>query len=162
MTRKAKITLSLSGVLVLCLITLAFAAPPGAFSGCGHGPFGRERIKDHILDKMDDKIEALNLTTDQQVAYRKVRMKISEEIDAVRADHEKMRGKMHSLLQNKTPDFDAMAALIKNRLDTTPKAVAKNIDLIVAFTHTLDDAQKTRLMEMFKECRQDGHGFGDS
>jgi len=125
--------------------------PPGFHPmGCPSGPHG-EDIADFIIWKMDRHVKELNLNDAQKKEYEKSKEEIRAGIaDAIQKRRE-FRSIVHEEMDKESPDMNALADLIKERAQHIPDMVSKPIDLFVNFYNLLDENQKAKMVEMFRQ-----------
>jgi hypothetical protein len=162
MTRKKKTFL---GAMFLSLLV---ATGIGAILACGpNGEWGKgfhpgfhrmgfhpgprgEDVADFILWKMDKHVKELDLNEAQRQEYEKAK----GEIKATIAEGMKRRMEFLDILRDEmskeNPDMDALASLVKERVNHLPDMVSKNIYLFMSFYNTLDGDQKAQVIEMFR------------
>lgn len=162
MTRKKKIIM---GVLILSLVVavgigaLMTCGPKGAWgkgfhpgfhrAGFHPGPHG-EDVADFILWKMDKHVRELNLNEAQRQEYEKAK----GEIKANLAEAMKRRMELHDMvrdeLSKESPDLNALAGLVKERVNHIPDMISQHIDRFMRFYNTLDEDQQAQVIEMFR------------
>ena len=162
MTRKKKIIM---GVLILSLVVavgigaLMTCGPKGAWgkgfhpgfhrAGFHPGPHG-EDVADFILWKMDKHVRELNLNEAQRQEYEKAK----GEIKANLAEAMKRRMELHDMvrdeLSKESPDLNALAGLVKERVNHIPDMISQHIDRFMRFYNTLDEDQRAQVIEMFR------------
>ena len=117
--------------------------------GCHTGPHGQD-VADFIIWKMDRHVKELNLNGTQIQEYEKTKEKIKASI----ADAMKGRRDFHEIVREEmdkeNPDMNALASLIKERSQHLPDMVSKHIDLFLSFYNMLDDAQRAKVIELFR------------
>jgi Spy/CpxP family protein refolding chaperone len=162
MTRRKKTIIGatiLSLAVVAGMVAVMACGPNGAWGKCFHpgfhrmgfhpGPHG-EDVADFILWKMDKHVKELDLNEAQRQEYEKAKGEIKTTI----AEAMKRRTEFHDILKDEmskeNPDMDALASLVKERVNHLPDMVSKHIDLFMSFYNTLDGDQKAQLIEMFR------------
>lgn len=124
--------------------------------GCHPGTHG-EDIADFILWKMDRHVKELNLTDTQKREYEKskeqIRAGVAEAIERKKDFHRIV----HEEMGKENPDINALAGLMKERVQNIPDMVSKPIDLFVNFYSLLDENQKAKVIEMFRSRMNFAH-----
>jgi len=162
MTRKKKI---ITGALILSLALAAgigavtVRGPNGAWGKSFHPGFHRtgfhhglhsEDVADFIIWKMDRHAKELNLNEPQKQEYEKTKDEIKTGIaEAVNRKME-FRGIVRDEMSKENPDVNALAGLVKERVNHIPDMVSKHIDVFVNLYNMLDEDQKARVIEMFR------------
>jgi hypothetical protein len=138
-------------VVVAVGIGVTMACGPKGPSGAGFypGPHS-EDVADFIMWKMDRGVKTLNLNEAQTREYEKVKEGIKAGIADALAKRREFRGIVRDELDRENPDVNALAGLIKERVNRIPEMVSKKIDLFVNFYNTLDKDQKARAIEMLR------------
>jgi len=162
MTRKKK---TIIGFLILSLVVavgigaVTRCGPSGAWGRAFHpgfhrmgfhpGPHG-EDVADFILWKMDKHVKELNLNETQRQNYETAKGEIKTSV----AEAMKRRMEFHDILRDEmskeNPDMNALASVVKEKVNHVPDMVSKHIDLFMGFYNTLDEDQKAQVIEMFR------------
>jgi hypothetical protein len=151
MRKKYIIGAVILSVAVAVGIGVTMASGPRGPSGMGFHPWPHsEDVADFIMWKMDRQVKSLNLNEPQTREYEKIK----EEIRAGMADALERRREFHGIvrdeLDKENPDVNALAGLIKERVNRIPEMVSKKIDLFVNFYNTLNADQKGQVIEMLR------------
>ena len=125
--------------------------PPGFHGmGCHPGTHG-EDIADFILWKMDRHVKELNLNDTQKKEFEKGKEEIRAGIAEAIERKKDFRRIVHEEMGKENPDINALAGLMKERAQNIPDMVSKPIDLFVNFYNLLEENQKAKVIEMFRE-----------
>ena len=161
----AKRKKTIMGILILSLVVavgigaLMTCGPKGAWGKGFHPGFYRvgfhpgprgEDLADFIIWKMDKHVRELNLNEAQRQEYEKLKGEIKTNL----AEAMKRRLEFHDILRDEMskedPDLNALASLIKDRVNHIPEMISGHIDLFMSFYNTLDRDQKAQVIEMFR------------
>ena len=104
-------------------------------------------------------MKELNLNDAQKKEYEKskeeIRAGIAEAIERKKDFHRIV----HEEMDKENPDINALAGLMKERVQNIPDMVSKPIDLFVNFYNLLDENQKAKVIEMFRARMGGVKGF---
>ncbi|MCP4131465.1 MAG: hypothetical protein GY754_10845 [bacterium] len=122
------------------------------FGGCRHkGP------KHHLgkaLERADDEVAELNLTSTQQAKYDEIRSSIEEDF-AKGMDKKKAIGQLiQAELDKSTPDVNKIAAIAKKAHAEKPDYFTRYVDEFLEFYNLLDDTQKAQVVERARELHE--------
>lgn len=121
---------------------------------CGKGPhpkFFGKRFSEHVLSRMDEKVEDLNLSENQKTEYEKIRLEVKEKLtEAMEKRKENFRQLQNEINKDK-PDINAMAEVAKGQFNKMPVFMADNLDLFTKFYNILDEDQKTKVIETMRK-----------
>ena len=124
---------------------------PGVHGRGFHHRFMGKMIKERILARMDGHMEELNLSETQRLKYEEVRSNIitrmSEGMEARREFFESLRTEING----ENPDLHVMADQIKEKIRGMSGFIEENLDLFLEFHDTLDEDQKAKVLEHFRE-----------
>jgi len=155
MKSKKKYVIIGSAVLLVIFIMgsgfLAMEGPPG-FCGKGFHPgfHGRDFPK-HILERLDSKVEELNLSESQQVKYEEIRDKIAADMSNMMENRKNFFTELKEEMNQENPDIEKIAALLKEKFEWMPVKIGAHLDHFIEFYNILDEEQKGRMIERFRE-----------
>ena len=160
MTGKKKtliIVLAASLVVAAGIGALTTCAPDGAWGKGVHSGFHRtgfhphgEDVADFVLWKMDKHVKELNLNETQEQEYEKAKAQIKLTVAEAMERKMEFHGVLRDEMTKEKPDLEALAGMIKERVNLIPDRVSKHIDLFLNFYNTLDGDQKDQMIEMFR------------
>ena len=121
---------------------------------CGrdfHPPFSGNAFPERILNRMDDKMEALNLSGEQKEKYAQLKTSFKADFDEMRTGRSTFMNDMKTIMVQKNPDMQKLADLVKDRLNRMPDRIGAHLDQIVDFYNILNEEQKDRVVERMRE-----------
>ena len=140
------------GLIIAC-------GPPGfcdrgphpMFNGEGFHPrFFCKDFSEHILSRMDNRVEELDLSETQMEEYEEIRLKVKAGLtEAMENRREFFRGLKREINKD-NPDMNALSDHIWLHLSKMPDFMSINMDLFMEFYSILDENQRTRLLETFR------------
>ena len=157
--KKGRKTILVSAAVVSLAILIGLgitliSGPPSSWARGFHPGFQRtgfpskhhgEEMAEFILWKMDRHAKSLDLSEAQEVRYKEMREQLKTSltglIEGRRTLHEMMRREM----DKENPNIEALANLIKGRLENMRVDISTNLDLFVTFYGLLDADQKSRV-----------------
>ena len=141
--------------LVLSVVAgLGFVVASGPIKVWGkgfHGPHFHRDLPKHVLSRIDSRVETLNLTEPQKAKYGEIRAKVEKRLREGLEDRKKLREEMRSELNKKTPDMHLVSGMLKKRISGISGFLEENLDLVVEFYDMLDEKQKARIIEHFRD-----------
>ena len=155
MKLKKKYVIAGSVVAFLVLVTgFCMVKASGDYGFCGRGvhpPFFKKAFPERILNRMDNKMEELNLSEEQREKYAQLKASFKADFEEMRTGRYKFMNEMRDVIDQKKPDMQKLAGLIKDRLNRMPDRIGTHLDQLVDFYNILDEEQKARVMERMRE-----------
>ena len=144
-----------SVVAFLVLVTgFCMVKASGDYGFCGRGlhpPFFRKAFPERILNRMDNKMEELNLSEEQKEKYSQLKASFKADFEEMRSGRLKFMNDMRAVMDQQKPDMQKLAGLIKDRLNRMPDRIGTHLDELVDFYNILDEEQKARVLERMRE-----------
>ena len=132
----------------LVLVIVVFAA--GAAVSRPFGFHGKDFPK-RFLERMDERVEKLNLTEAQQEKYVEIRSKIETNMTAGMKRHKGLFVEMKAEFEKEKPDMGAIRDSIKSHLTEGPQFIMANMDLLYEFYRALDEDRQAMVVERIRE-----------
>ena len=164
---KSKQTWIIVGAVVLALGLLAGCGPHGfcdkVFSdrdarerGAFHGRWGTHRfagkdISEHILKRLDERVEELNLSEAQQEKYEEIRGKVETSLNETKEERRKLFEELRGEIDRGNPDMNVAAGLVKNRFKDMPDRLAQIVDYFMEFYNVLDEDQQAQVLDEMRD-----------
>jgi Spy/CpxP family protein refolding chaperone len=127
----------------------------GRGGGCGgwfhHGFRGGKNMSDFVLRRLDEKVNALNLTATQKEKYNEFRTSIKTHLSEAIEDRRALRESLHAEMAKEIPDVAGLTERMKMKIQEVSGAMQKNLDLFAAFYGNLDNNQKKQLVSEIQE-----------
>ncbi len=126
----------------------------GDYGFCGRGfqpPFFRKAFPERILNRMDNKMEELNLSEEQKEKYIQLKASFKADFEEMRTGRYKLMNDMRAVIDQEQPDMERVAGLVKDRLRRMPDRIGTHLDQLVDFYSILDEEQKARVVERMRE-----------
>ena len=135
--------------VVICLAAIAALVLLGVGSVAAFGPHMGVPGKMHqfILAHIDDQVEELKLTPDQQKQYQALRAKLEANFKAATAKRRAVFMELYQGINQPDPDVRALTGVIKQRMNLIPVMMGANLDLFADFYDILDDQQKAQVLK---------------
>ena len=124
-----------------------------SLASCGgfmHHHCSANRVN-HIMEHIDDKVEDLDLTAEQQVKYNGIREKMVVELQKSHQKRMTLMKKANSELKKEAPDVNMLIADARTMAKDMPADINAKIDLFSEFYAILNDRQKKELQEEVRE-----------
>lgn len=141
MKMNKKVTVSLVAIAALAILGVGTAAALGPHMGMPG------KIHKYVLAHIDDRVEELKLTPDQQKKYLVLRAKLEANLKAAGAKRQAVFMELYQGINQPNPDVRAMTGMIKQRLNLIPEMMGANLDLLADFYEILDDQQKAQMLK---------------
>ena len=127
---------------------------------CGKGPhekFSSKGFTEHVLSRMDEKVEDLNLTKKQQKEYVEIRLEVKEKMTKAMEKSKEIFIQLQNKINKDKPDMNAMAETVKKQLNKIPEIMAGKLDLFIKFYNILDEKQKSKVIETMRKKMRECH-----
>jgi Spy/CpxP family protein refolding chaperone len=155
MKLKKKYVIVGSLVAFLALATgFCIVKASGDYGFCGRGfhpPFFKKAFPERILNRMDNKMEELNLSEEQKEKYAQLKASFKADFEEMRKGRYKFMNDMRAIMDQKQPDMQMVAGLIKDRLKGMPDRIGNHLDQLAAFYDILNEKQKAKFLERMRE-----------
>lgn len=136
-----KVAVSLVAVAALAILGLGSVA---AFEPRMGMP---GKVHKYILAHIDDQVEDLKLTPDQQKQYLVLRAKLEANLKAAAAKRQAVFMELYQDISQPNPDVRAVTGVIKNRMNLIPAMMGANLDLLADFYEILNDEQRAQVLK---------------
>jgi LTXXQ motif family protein len=155
------------GGVVLGLLGLAWAA--GSLAGCGpqrpegrddysrwhygyrHGGFGAPGFKAHLEKHLDQTVAKLNLSESQEKQYSELKRELEARLENGFEKRKQMKKAVEMEISKPNPDLNAVAALLKGKLNEFPAVMDGYVDLFMSFYNMLDREQQEKVIGEIRE-----------
>jgi Spy/CpxP family protein refolding chaperone len=135
---------------------IAASGPPGfcdrspcpMFHGKGFHPrfFGKD-FSEHVLGRMDSRVEELDLSEIQTEQYEKIREKLKIRLTEAMENRREFFIQLHDEINKDNPNIDTLSDLINQHIRKMTDFMSENLNLFVEFYTILDENQKAKLLE---------------
>jgi hypothetical protein len=143
-----KKTYIIGGIVLLVGVILVSA---GLIAGCGPHMFCDGEFSEHILSRMDSRVEKLELSDGQQQQYEEIRLKIKANLDKGKEERRQFFSDLQNEINKENPDINTLTALVKTKFRDGPIHLTDNLDLFVEFYNILDEEQKGILIKRLRK-----------
>ena len=139
------------GVVLFIMFFTGF----GLLAGCGpcrsfhrgfHPGFHNKDFSEHILRRLDKRVEALNLSEAQKEKYEEMKGKLVTRLKEQLDDRKRLMEEIQTEMKKEEPDVKALSESVKKRIERFSGFMEENLDLFVEFYETLDKEQKEKIM----------------
>ena len=146
----------LGTVVAFFLLVAGFfiAKASGDYGFCGRGihpPFFKKAFPERILKRMDNKMEELNLSEEQKEKYAQLKVSFKADFEEMRTGRYKFVNDMRVIMDQKEPDMQRLAGLIKDRLNRMPERIGTHLDQLVDLYNIFNEDQKARVLERMRK-----------
>ena len=121
---------------------------------CGKGPHSKicgKNFSEHILSRMDSKVEDLNFSENQKKEYEEIRLEVKEKLTEAMEKRKENFTQLQNEISKDKPDINAMAEVAKKQFNKMPVFMADNLDLFTKFYNILDEDQKSKVIETMRK-----------
>lgn len=162
-TQKRYVIIGIIVLFITLIVGFGFvvANGPGRFCDRGfdhgfhargfHHGFDGEHFPEHVLSHMDDGAGLLDLSDAQKEKYGEIRAKIKDRLTEGMEDRKRLMDELRTEINRENPDINLLTDLIKKRIKGISRLMDENLDLFVELYDILDEDQKGRLIERFRE-----------
>jgi len=155
MEKRKKYFVGSSVVLFIMLLAgfglLEGCAPCRGFHRGFHPGFHNKDFSEHILRRLDKRVEALNLSEAQKEKYKQIRGKLETRLKEHMNDRRRWMEEIQTEMKKEEPDVKALSESIKKRMKRFPDFMEGNLDLFVEFYGTLDKEQKDKILSTIRK-----------
>lgn len=151
------ILVAVAGAVIL-LGPVAGCRPPGwrdgpfAPSFCARGPrFADKDFSERVLKHVDRHVEELNLTETQQRSYETLKSKLKADLEEGKTRRVEWVKELRAEFEKDKPDIQVVASHVKKATRVLPEAMNRHVDLFVEFFNILDEGQKAKVVQRFKD-----------
>jgi Spy/CpxP family protein refolding chaperone len=148
-------------VIGIVILSVAVFAGLGITAACGphshwhkgyHSGFHGEEVADFISWKMDRHVKDLNLDDSQRQEYDKVKAQFRASFTDAMERRKEFHRILYEEIRAENPDLNAVANLVKDRLEKMPDLIGENVDLVMDFyNRVLTDEQRTQVISLIRE-----------
>ena len=128
----------IGGLFLVGLVVCLIIGPPR---------FGPDRLKTHVLSRLDDRAEDLNLSEDQARQYAALRQRLEANLTEGAARHKDFYTRFVREMDKTEPDVEALVGDIKGELARMSESISSDLDLLAEFYNLLDQNQKQQVLE---------------
>jgi hypothetical protein len=143
-----KKTYVIGGIVLFVGVIVVFA---GLLAGCGPHMFCDGDFSEHILSRMDSRVEKLELSDSQQKKYEEIRLKVKANLDKGKEERRKFFSELQIEINKENPNINAVTDLVKSKFKDGPIHLTKNLDLFAEFYNILDEDQKATLIKRLRK-----------
>lgn len=140
-----KVTVSLAAIAALIILGMGSVAAFGPHMGMPG------KVHQYVLAHIDDQVEELGLTPDQQKQYLALRAKLEANLKAGAAKRKAVFMELYQGINQPNPDLRALTGVIKERMNLIPVMMGANLDLLADFYEILNDKQKAQVLKRAKK-----------
>ena len=142
------------------VLLIMFSTGLGLLAGCGpcrsfhrgfHPGFHKKDFSEHLLRRLDKRVEALKLSEAQKEKYEELKGKLVTRLKEHRDDRKRWMEELQTAINKQDPDIKALSESVKKRIERFSGFMEGNLDLFVQFYETLDSGQKDRVMAAIRE-----------
>jgi len=126
---------------------VAIIAMLGLFSGCSRHRWHGGDHSARILEHMDEHVEDLNLTEDQQKKYQEIRSNVEAQIAKQMVQHKEFKVVMVNKINEDNPDISEINTLLKEEMNDMPEKISVYLDYFEEFYNILNQEQKDQILE---------------
>jgi hypothetical protein len=126
-------------LMVLALVAI-FA------SGCHPRRFSDD-FPQSMLEHIDDYVEDLQLTADQEDQYQNIRARLEADLIKQKAVHKNFKTSMQATINQESNGVKEITAQLRTKVKDLPDIATLYLDYIDEFYDILDDQQKTMIMD---------------
>ena len=135
-------------------MVVAVVVSLGLLVGCGHHKRHRFHGKDfseHIMNRLDKRVEKLDLSETQKKRYEEIRKKVAASLTEGMKQREGFLRELQDEINREDPDMEEIASLVKRRLSEMPSFIETHIDYFMEFYDILDEEQKTEVIKKIRK-----------
>lgn len=105
---------SIYGIAIVSILFLVLA-------GCSHRRWNAEQFTNHVLERLDDQADDLELTEEQTVKYQQIRAKLETDLAKAHLNHETAWIALHETINQESPEITSLTGIFRTQLNNAPK-----------------------------------------
>ncbi len=153
---KRKKYFAVGGVVLFIMLfagfgLLAGCRPCRAFQRGFHPRFHNKDFSEHILRRLDKRVEALNLSEAQKDKYKEIRGKLEMRLKEHMNGRKRLMEEIQTEMKKEELDVKALSESIKEQMKRVPDFMEGNLDLFIEFYETLDKEQKDKIISTIRK-----------
>jgi hypothetical protein len=117
----------------------------------GHRGFHGKNFPEHVLKRVDQRVQKLNLTDAQKKQYAAIRLKLKSELIRGQENRKSLLMNVRKEMQKDLPDLHEVAGMFSEHVEMLPVALDKGMNLFLEFYEILDENQKAKVIAHFKD-----------
>ena len=120
-------------------------------AGC-HGPrHGDKYFPSRLLEHVDDHVEDLNLTEEQNGKYLDIRARLEADLIKQRDAHKEFRTELIEVIDNQENGVKEITTKVRTKTGDIPSMVNLYLDYVDEFYEILDEQQQAIVMEEIRD-----------
>jgi len=121
-------------------------------TGCkGNAMLRQKHNREMAMERLDLLAENLNLSSDQQAQFEKLKATAKEKMGDKQKEREEFRNEIMAELQKDKPDINLIAEKAKKKIDDASANAKEGIDLALEFYNMLDENQQSALIDKIQK-----------
>ncbi len=142
------------------VLFIMFLASFGLVAACGpcrgfhrgfHPGFHHKDFPEHILQRLDKRAAALNLSEAQKEKYKEVKGKLETRLKEHMNDRKRLMEEIQTEMKKQEPDVKALSESIKKQMKRFSDFMEGNLDLFTEFYETLNKEQKDKIISTMRK-----------
>jgi hypothetical protein len=144
------------GIVLFIMLFAGF----GLLTGCGpcrgfhrgsHPGFHKKDFSEFILQRLDKRVKALDLSEAQKEKYEEIKGKIEIRLKEHVDDKKRLMEEIQTEMKKEDPDIKALSESIKKQMKRFPGFMEGNLDLFIEFYETLNKEQKNKIIATIRK-----------
>ncbi len=135
----------------ILLILAVFGTIAVFLTGC-HGPrHGDKYFPSRVLEHIDDHVEDLNLSEEQNEKYLDIRARLEADLIKQREAHKTFRAELIEVVDNRENDVKEITTKLRTKTGDIPGMLNLYLNYIDEFYEILDEQQQAIVMEEIRD-----------
>lgn len=126
-------------------------------NGCYHRGFGENDFPKRMLERIDEHVEDLQLTADQNEQYLALRARLEADLIKQNASHKAFKTEMLSIIDKQESGVKDLTAELRKKSAELPVLANLYLGYVDEFYDILDDQQKALVMEEIRDKADNRH-----
>ena len=105
----------------------------------------------HFENHLDEKVEELKLSDSQKEQYNALKLELKTKLKTGFEKRKQFMKEIETEINKQNADLNAVAALLKQKLNEFPAMMEGYVDLFTSFYNMLDEAQQEKVLEGIRE-----------
>jgi len=112
---------------------------------------GDKYFPKRMLEHIDDYVEDLKLTENQNVKYQDIRSRLEADLIKQKESHKTFKAEAITVIDNQESDVKEITSMLRTKSGDFPPMIDLYLDYIDEFFDILDEQQKAQVMEKIRD-----------
>ena len=140
------------GLLFILLVSVGFSLScHPRFHGFPHKGPHSQKFAERLLNRMDKKVDLLDLSPGQKETYDRIREKVKKDVLAMSAERREFFRTVKSEINLDNPNMERLSELTREHLHRLPVRIEKYLDYFLEFYQVLNEKQQDQILREMRD-----------